>query len=318
MFQRKRKPSPAPSRAERRRADRHAQKNPSSRGIDMVLPDPGPATFGSGWALPWRVFIDNCRRPFAHLPLLFATLAIFTLTKMTAIYLFGVVWWGMNTRDPQVEQFMNMGLWQMGSWFMGPAMLIPWFGSALMFSSGFRARWKIVAETVASRERVFALMFLGTVALVAAGAFGAFGASLVDRFGLMPILGTGLLALWFMEVSLMTASAGVWQEGWSGRRALLEAVLGWRRSWKSIVGITISMIVLAILVLGVLAATLLAPVLVLDLPSQQSRWMGFFALPILLVLWGWWWNAKARFALAFLEWGAPPEDNSKPESPAAL
>ena len=306
MFKRKPvAPDRGPSRAERRRAARQAEKHPPAAGVDLVLPDPGEATFRNGWVLPWKVLLENLRRPFAQLPLLTATLVVFTLAKMTAIYLMGVAIWGLERPDPAVERWANMGLWQMGSWFFGPAALLPWFTAALMFSNGFRSRWRVVTEAVESRRRVLALVFLGTVSLVFAGSFGALGATLSEEVGLLPVIGGGLLFLWAGQVTVMIACAGVWREGWSGRLALWEAFRGWRYAWKSIIAATLSTAIIAIMLVGLLVATLIGPAFALNLPSQQTMWMGFLALPVIFVMWGWWLNAKARLALAFFDWGDP-------------
>ena len=62
----------------------------------------------------------------------------------------------------------------------------------------------------------------------------------------------------------------------------------------------------AVLVIGVTVTVLVGPMLAIGLPPTRLGWMGFLALPALIVLWAWWSHLQARLALAFWQWGEPP------------
>ena len=279
---------------------------PVSSTVDLLIPSAGAATVSSGWRLPWRQLIASGRRPFAFLPLLLVSFLVFALIKMTGIYLITLVWWGTDVRDPNVEKWLNAGLWQMGSWLMGPTVLMPWLAGSVVFANGLKVPWRLVKEPLAEKHRLRKLAVIGLVGLVVAGAMGASTAPALAKWGAPIVIGVGAGLWWFVQVTLLSASAGVWQENKGAWRALKEALIGWRYGWKAYLSSSVSTLLMAVLVIGVTVTVLVGPMLAIGLPPTRLGWMGFLALPALIVLWAWWSHLQARLALAFWQWGEPP------------
>lgn len=294
MPRRRPRPSPAPA----------APRPPEP--VALTIPSAGPATFAAGWWLPWRVLRAQLSRPFAPLRLLLAAVAVFTLVKMTGIYLVGVLWWGGETPDPGVQRWMNAGLWQMGSWLLAPAALTPWLAASVVFAHGLPLPWRLVKEPLDSRSRLIHLAVLGGVGLVVAGAMGASAGPASARWGTLPAVLAGAAAWAFTQATLMAATAGVWRDGVSSGRALRDALMGWRWNWKPVLASSLATLLLAVVAGGLLVATFAGPFLAMGIPARALGWVGFVALPVIVVLWGWWCILKASLALAFLQWGEPP------------
>lgn len=288
---------------------------PVSSTIDLVIPPAGKASFGNGFRLPWEQLRANFKRPFVFLPLLLATFLVFTLVRMTGIYLVTLVMWGQQTPDPMLAKAFNAGLWQMGAWLLAPAMLMPWLAGSVIFANGLKVPWRLVKEPIAEPHRLRKLALLGLVGLVIGGAMGAVTAPAVAQFGGPAVLAAGIVLWWVVQVTLLAASAGVWQENKTALRALVEALVGWRYAWKAIAGSSLSALLVAVVVLGVLFITVLGPLVAIGMPITRLGWMGFLLLPATLLLWGWWQHLQARLALSFWEWGVRPEPAAGPELP---
>lgn len=294
---------------------RLAQKGRPSPGqttLDVVIPDAGAPTLGNGWKLPWRVAKTNVRRPFAQVTLMLACFVAFTLVKMSGIYLVSLLWWGTDNRDAQLEHWLNAGLWQMGSWLMGPAVLVPWLSASVLFANGLQVRWRVVQEPLLEKNRVWKLALLGVVSLLLAGGVGAGLPWAIEHWGWTVSMVTVGVLWWVSQITFMGATAGVWQENWGAFTALRHALVGWRYNWKAVVASSLSTALLVALVALVFLVTFVGPALALGLPPTKMGWLGFLAMPLLVVLWTWWSNLQGNLALAFLRWSDPPLPAAEP------
>lgn len=289
-----------------RRGKKPKQRAVSTPFIDLTIPSAGVPAFANGYRYTWGLIKAAGRHPWRSVPLTLSTAFVFTVIKMSLIYVVGLALWGPSAPVGAEQRYVNAGLWEIFSWAMAPVVLTPWLAASVIASNGLAVKWRLVKEPLAEKGRLLQLVLLGLVALVAAGFAGAGLRPAVDAIGVGPTIGAALVLYGFFQPTLMAAVAGVWQDGLSAPRALAQAVRGWVTLWKPLLGSVLCLLASVIAVALVVIVGIALPLGAVGLPPGLIMAVGVLLLPVWLLLWAIWNQVVGGLALAYYDWGQRP------------
>lgn len=276
-----------------------------SEFVDLVIPSAGEPLFRQGFRYTWGLAKAAGKHPWRAVPLTLSTAFIFTVIKMSLIYVIGLALWGTATPSAPEQRYINAGLWEIFSWAMGPVVLTPWLAASVVAANGLPIRWRLVKEPLMEKWRLMHLLLLGGVALITAGAVGASLSGAVKAIGLAPTVASAGLLYALFQPTLMVAVTGVWQDGLKAHEALWRAVRGWPALLKPLLGSVLCLLALAIALMLLVVVGLALPLSAIGLPPQLMMVVGVVLLPVWLVLWAMFNQVRGGLALAYYDWGQP-------------
>lgn len=274
-----------------------------SEFVDLVIPSAGEPLFRQGFRYTWGLAKAAGKHPWRAVPLTLSTAFIFTVIKMSLIYVIGLALWGTATPSAPEQRYINAGLWEIFSWAMGPVVLAPWLAASVVAANGLPIRWRLVKEPLMEKGRLLHLLLLGVVALVTAGAVGASLESSVKAVGLGATVGLAGLLYAVFQPTMMMAVTGVWQDGLKAHEALGRAVTGWTSLWKPLLGSALCLLGLAVAIVLLIVVGLALPLSAIGLPPPLMMAVGVVLLPVWLLLWAMFNQVRGGLALAYYDWG---------------
>jgi hypothetical protein len=241
-------------------------------------------------------------RPAAGCLMMFLPIAILLSTLLAAI-IFGRV----SEHTQQLGQGLILGFLP---WFFTPMVLSVSFAGNLIFLGHGKLGYRLALEPL--RSRTGALVALGSLALLLGIALSAGVRALSQHSGWAVFLGAGTTFL-LVRSTVAMATAEVWANEASAWAGVRWAIMAWKHTWKSWIGIWIGMVILITLVVGSLAGISYA-IGALKLSPTAMMACGAVMLTIIFLLASWALAIDGMVSLAMHSRGSDWQDNLNAQS----
>jgi hypothetical protein len=274
--------------------------------VDLVIPSAGEARFRTGFGYTLGLVKAALRRPFRSIPLTLSTAFVFTVLKMSLIYMVGLALWGTSTPTAMEQRYINAGMWEIFSWAMAPIVLTPWLAASVIAANGLPVRWRLVKEPLAVKGRWLQLLVVGLAALVLVGAAGAALRPAVAAWGVGPTIAVAVVLYGLFQPTLMATVAGVWQDSLPAHQAMWHAIRGWKTLWRPLLGSALCLFLVLLGLLALIVVGIALPLSAVGMPPSLMVVVGMLLLPVWLMLWAMWNQVRGGLALAYYDWGYQP------------